>query len=86
MRATGGLKDTVRDVDKSEAGDGFVFEAFETDAFLGATIRALTKYGRDGLSEDWREIMRCGMARDFSWDVAAREYLAAYASLFSLQE
>ena len=76
VRATGGLFDTVHDVDeKSGRGTGFAFTAYTPGALLGALGRAL------GMFENppaWRRIQRAGMREDFSWDSSAREYVKVY--------
>jgi starch synthase len=73
VRATGGLADTVED-----GRTGFVFEDYTVEAFVGAVRRALAVYADD---RRWRAMMRAGMARDFSWDASARQYLELYESL-----
>jgi starch synthase len=76
VRATGGLFDTVQNVDpESGTGTGFTFDEYTPRALLGALRRALD------LFEDrtiWRRIQKAGMRRDFSWDASAREYVAVY--------
>jgi starch synthase len=72
-RATGGLIDTVQD-----GVTGFLFEREDPDAIVGALRRALAAY-RD--SARWRRIQRAAMARDFSWEVAARRYADLYQRL-----
>ena len=70
-RATGGLLDTIVDGET-----GFLFERAESAALVEAVQRALAVY-RD--ARRWREIQRRGMARDFSWSAAARQYADLYA-------
>jgi starch synthase len=77
VRATGGLRDTVRDVDaKAGQGTGFTFEEYSPDALLQALTRALEAYGNRTL---WRRIQKMGMRQDFSWDASARQYVEVYA-------
>jgi starch synthase len=72
-RATGGLRDTVRDFDENEArGTGFVFVDYRADAMLLAVRRAVSAFRTP---ERWRRLMRNTFAANFSWDSAAREYL-----------
>jgi starch synthase len=73
VRATGGLADTVVDGET-----GFVFERADEAALLEAVRRALAAY-RDAAR--WRQIQRAGMARDFSWGAAARQYADLYRRL-----
>ncbi len=76
VRATGGLADTVRDADESNRdGVGFVFERYTARAMVQALENALAAYSKP---RRWRNITRRGMARDFSWERSAREYLKLY--------
>ena len=76
VRATGGLNDTVVDVDEApDAGTGFKFRDYTPDAVVWAVDRALGAFSN---SKRWKAIQRNGMARDFSWDVSAREYVKVY--------
>ncbi len=81
-RATGGLADTIVDCSAatlaSGTASGFLFDAPTTDALLAAVERALAAY-RDPAT--WRSLQRAGMAQDFGWAAAARQYAALYASL-----
>ncbi len=77
VRSTGGLADTVHEFDPiTREGNGFVFHPFESDEMLMALRRALAVWSEPDL---WRELMRGGMARDFSWRVAADGYDRLYA-------
>lgn len=69
VRATGGLDDTI------EAGTGFKFRQYAGSALLEALRVARAAFADQ---EGWRKLMLAGMARDFSWDVAAREYSRLY--------
>jgi len=74
-RATGGLEDTIADHGPDSPGTGFKFAEFSSDAFIGALGRALQTFARPS---EWQEIMKRGMARDFSWDRAAPRYEEIY--------
>jgi len=77
---TGGLRDTVFDIDEDVAnGTGFVFRAFEHPA-LTKTIRRAMRY-RAALPDLWREMRINGMTRDWSWDARAGEYEALYEAV-----
>ncbi len=82
VRRVGGLADTVVDATESALADdtatGFVFGPATPDALLFAMERAIGLY-RQG--EPWQGLMRRGMAQDFSWDHAAREYMALYRDI-----
>ncbi len=76
VRATGGLDDTVDDVDpRTGRGTGFKFNEASGGALLATLARALAVY-RD--PEAWRALQRAGMERDFSWNASAREYVKVY--------
>jgi len=74
-RATGGLLDTVTDGET-----GFLFERAESAALTAAVRRALAAWREP---RRWREIQRAGMARDFSWRAAARQYADLYSRIAS---
>lgn len=73
VRATGGLRDTVKD-----GATGFSFERYEAGAMLEALRRALAAYRDRG---GWKGLMAAGMAQDYGWAASARAYLQLYASL-----
>jgi len=77
VRATGGLADTVED-----GVTGFVFERLQKDTLLHAAQRAAAAW-RDPAS--WRAMQRAAMARDFSWETAARRYADLYLKLATLE-
>ena len=78
VRATGGLADTVIDAASARRGNGFVFVPATAVALLETVQRAVTTW-RDPVR--WRQLQRRGMARDSSWEQAARQYAGLYASL-----
>ncbi|MCH7587685.1 MAG: glycogen synthase [Chloroflexi bacterium] len=73
--ATGGLRDTVMDIDQHKSGTGFTFEPAEVGPLKTALLRAISVY-RD--PRRWRGIQLRGMARDFSWETSALEYYKLY--------
>lgn len=81
-RATGGLVDTIVDTtpETVAAGTatGFLFEEESPTALLAAVERAIERYREP---KAWRQIQRAGMAKDFSWDAAARKYAEVYSTL-----
>jgi len=74
VRATGGLRDTVR-----EGETGFSFEAYRPEALLAAVDRALATFADRGA---WEAMVDRAMAEDHSWDRSAAAYEQAYAELF----
>lgn len=76
VRATGGLGDTIHDVDlKKEEGTGFVFKPYDPWALYGALVRALTCFE---MKDIWYELVRRAMSVDFSWTKSAENYLKLY--------
>ena len=78
VRATGGLFDTVRNLDeRTGEGTGFSFEDYSAQALLGTLRWALSIYPQ---RTTWGALQAAGMRQDFSWDQAAREYVKVYES------
>jgi starch synthase len=76
VRWTGGLTDTVREVDPATgSGTGFGFAPFAADALAECLRRALAAFRQPAL---WRRLVKNAMAEDFSWEASAREYVALY--------
>lgn len=76
VRATGGLADTVIDVDAHPTvGNGFSFVDYTSEAMLEAIRRAIVAYGD---SARWQTIQRRGMVSDFSWRRSAEKYIDLY--------
>jgi starch synthase len=78
VRATGGLDDTVEDYAGIGKGTGFKFEEFDSKELLKAIQRALKVFQQP---EEWKKLMRNGMARDFSWEHSAKLYVNLYREL-----
>ncbi len=79
VRATGGLRDTVREFDSAKnSGNGFVFEKFAADEMVAALARMTTTFSNRSA---WRRLMANCFAADFSWERAARQYAAWFSSL-----
>jgi starch synthase len=79
VRATGGLADTVVQVDPAKgAGTGFLFSDYTPEAFAKAIFTALAAYEDQKL---WRKIVQNAMKQDFSWKVSAQAYLDLYKRL-----
>jgi len=77
VRATGGLKDTVFELDReADQGNGFLFENYTGDALVEAIGRAVNAYRED--SEAWTRMILRGMKQDLSWRSSAREYMELY--------
>lgn len=81
VRRTGGLADSVQMWDPSlRRGTGIVFNDFDAGGVWWAIHTALDLYkDRDA----WLQMIRNGMAQDFSWERQAKEYEALYLALTS---
>ena len=76
VRATGGLDDTVTQVDPlTGAGTGFKFSEYTSEALVDTLVQALAWYRNPAA---WRRIQLAGMRVDHSWDASAREYVKVY--------
>jgi starch synthase len=76
VRATGGLKDTISEVDaKGSRGNGFVFEPYTPTALIKALKKALVFFADSKAVEKTRKRI---MAEDHSWRGSAKEYLEMY--------
>jgi len=77
-RATGGLKDTIKDQKDSEKNNGFLFENSDADSFSQTMRRALITFDQ---AKIWRKLQINGMNTDFSWEKSAIEYAKIYLKL-----
>jgi len=78
VRATGGLEDTVTDVDGGADGTGFKFRDYTPEALVDAVSRALALFRN---AAAWKRLQQRGMREDHSWDVSAAEYVKLYEGL-----
>ena len=80
VRLTGGLADTVIDLDEyPDSATGFGFRSFTPEGLVKTIRRAMRVFSNH--RSDWRKLQRNGMATDFSWDRAAVEYGSVYESV-----
>ena len=76
---TGGLADTVVDIDADEPNStGFVFEEYSSEALGSSIRRGLERYSH---YRQWRPLMERAMKRDFSWATSAKKYQKLYNEL-----
>jgi len=81
VRDTGGLKDTVKDVNlKEKRGTGFKFRLKKPCYFLRALLRGIKAYEDKTL---WSALQKEAMEEDFSWEKSAKEYLKLYQTLLT---
>ena len=79
VRATGGLVDTITDVNEAtlEKGSatGFAFDEYHPMALAEAINRALALYADPSA---WQKLVQTGMRQDWSWNRSARDYIELY--------
>jgi starch synthase len=82
VRATGGLADTVVDLDSQSLVDGtangFGFLEPTAEALWRTIERALATWNDRSV---WEQLIRNGMEADWSWDHSAREYVRLYEEI-----
>ncbi|MET0790644.1 MAG: glycogen/starch synthase [Polyangiaceae bacterium] len=79
--ASGGLVDAIVDADAElETGTGFLFDALDAEALLGAVSRAFSAYGNPAFARLRRRVMRL----DVAWDRPARRYAQLYRKLLPI--
>ena len=85
VHRTGGLADTVVDVDEHPVdGTGFVHNAATAKALLEACRRAMVRFRAGG--KDWAALQDRGMSIDWSWEAGpAEQYAASYRRAISLR-
>ncbi len=81
VHRTGGLADTVTDWNGTK-GNGFLFEPYNSNAFLKKVREALTVFG----TKDWNSLRRNAMLSDYSWRKSAQKYRSLYEALRSQYE
>ncbi|KAI7843173.1 hypothetical protein COHA_003157 [Chlorella ohadii] len=95
VRSTGGLADTVKDVDNYQASraacqgndmqpNGYVFDGIDAGSLNSALDRAIAAY--KGKPEEWAALRGRIMAdaSRWSWDVAAGSYVDLYNKVLSI--
>jgi len=75
VRRTGGLADTVEAFEAPDRGTGFRFDTPDGTGLLWAVDQALAARSD---TKVWAGLQARGMAKDFSWDRSAREYVELY--------
>jgi starch synthase len=82
VHATGGLADTVTDVDADPgAGNGVSFTPYTASALLDALRRALRHYAEH---DRWPSLVARAMAYDSRWSASARAYSNLYQRVLRL--
>lgn len=79
VRRTGGLADTVVDVNDASleqgTATGFVFDEPDADAFTATVQRAIGLYSK---RKTWQRIQRTAMDQCFDWQHSAQAYIELY--------
>lgn len=82
VHATGGLDDTVDEWNpETGTGAGFKYVSQTADDFYAALTRALEVFHND--PQSWKKIMRNGMAKRYTWEKPAAEYVEVYKQVAS---
>lgn len=85
-RMTGGLVDTVFDIDTSdkpfEERNGFTFTFPDWQGVNWALERAITCY-KD--HKKWQQIMKASLSYDSSWEKSTKQYVCIYEELLSFK-
>lgn len=85
VRETGGLKDTVEPYNEFEhTGTGFSFHNYNAHEMLYMIRYAHKIY--ELYPEEWLDIIRRGMAMDFSWKASSVKYAEIYDMLIADEE
>lgn len=75
---TGGLADTIIDVEVNPNGNGFSFSEATADELLTACKRAMAYYQQ---KEFWNALVRRAMEQDYSWNYSAKQYILNYEQI-----
>ncbi len=82
VRDTGGLSDTITDVDQNSVnGNGFVFKNFKSGDLFKALERSLQAFDDP---ERFLALRRRAMEYDFSWEKSAEKYKHYYEEIMTL--
>jgi len=80
VRATGGLKDSVKNYNfKERKGSGFSFKAYTKDALYKSIEKALYLYNND--KKTLNKMIKQNMKMDWSWEEQAKKYIRLYEKI-----
>ncbi|MBI5274719.1 MAG: glycogen/starch synthase [Chlamydiales bacterium] len=81
VRKTGGLKDTVHDVQDeqilAQLRNGFCFDQYNWEEFEASLKRCFTIFKN---KTEWKHLVANALSCDFSWEKSAKKYLNIYLS------
>lgn len=88
VRNTGGLADTVFDIDFSsepiEKRNGFVFDYPDKEEIDSVIDRAINVWNNDSIK--WVQMMENALSCDYSWTRSVQQYIALYTKLSGSSE
>lgn len=85
VRATGGLADTIVDLESGmETANGFRFENYSAIELERTLARACDVYRTQ--SDTWKRLVENGMRQDWSWTASARKYVELYQRALSARK
>ncbi len=79
-RATGGLKDTIKNFAEDNGGTGFIFTDASAAETANTLIKAINTYQAPSV---WNTIIQNAMSQDFSWTESAKNYCSLYKEITS---
>ncbi|GMR18884.1 MAG: glycogen synthase GlgA [Patescibacteria group bacterium] len=83
VRKTGGLADTVQDLNVEEGlGTGFVFEEYDPWALFAQLVRAHESFRYPKV---WEALVKRALEADFSWGASAEKYAELYRKAIQLR-
>ncbi|MFW6131519.1 MAG: glycogen synthase [Candidatus Aminicenantaceae bacterium] len=84
VRATGGLRETVKPFNKKDrTGNGFIFEEYSPKALLNILKEVFNCYKNQN---EWKQIMKAGMMEKFSMENSAKKYVKLYKKALALKK
>lgn len=75
VRETGGLSDSIKDIDTAGGGNGFTFANYNADDMYNRIIYAVNLYLN---KKKWAELVKRVMGVDFTWNKSAKLYIELY--------
>lgn len=84
VHKTGGLADSVIDASeenlKKKTANGFSFTEYNEQGLKSQFFRAISMFHE---KENWNQLMKTAMKRDYSWEQSANEYIKLYEEAIS---
>ncbi len=80
VRATGGLQDTIVDIE-NENSNGFVFTNYNAHDMRDTCLSAKELFEN---ADAWQQLVHRGMSCDYSWEQSAKTYRTMYEQVIAL--